>query len=85
MRLGKAEKQIIQFLIDHDKQTSYTDILLQFAAWRRNAGERNGHKEWSVVEKRLRRLFEKGFIEVRNYGRSDARVILLKTLDGEGS
>jgi len=56
IKLGEKEKELIKFLIERGKSAWKEDVINNFAY---------ANKYEAVVAKRLKKLEEKGFIEVR--------------------
>ena len=75
MRLGKLEKEILEWLDEQKEYPSMSEVGYKFARFTRNAGDRTGHSNFSQIWDVLERLEKKGFVTLLNRGRTDSQVI----------
>jgi hypothetical protein len=85
VKLGKLELQVLLWLDNRYREsitsTSIPLVMGKFARFTRKAGARSGSFNYAQISKILDKLTEKGFIEIRNRGRADAEIILIRQVE----
>ena len=75
MRLGKLEKEILDWMDEQKESPSVPDILHRFARYTKKAGDRNSYSNYSQISRVLDRLEEKNVIIIINRRTTNSKII----------